>query len=104
MTSNKPKILFVLSSHPNGWYLPEFAHPYQVLAPHVEVIVASPLGTSTVDPISVERFKDDSYSQEFYKTKKNLWQTTEKLSSFLGSAKTFDAIFVVGGFGRRLTS
>lgn len=63
--------------------------------------IASPLGTSTVDPISVERFKDDAYSQEFYRTKKDLWKSTEKLTSFLGRAKDFDVIFVVGGFGRR---
>jgi hypothetical protein len=63
--------------------------------------IASPLGTSTVDPISVERFNDDAYCQEFYRTKENLWKSTEKLSSFISRAKEFDAIFVVGGFGRR---
>ncbi|KAL6796393.1 class I glutamine amidotransferase-like protein [Trichoderma sp. SZMC 28013] len=99
MASTKPKILFVLSSHSAGWYLPEFAHPYQVLSPHVESFVASPEGTSTVDPISVKLFKDDAYCQEFYNTKQDLWTTTEKLSSFIGRAKEFDVIFVVGGFG-----
>ncbi|KAJ5811492.1 hypothetical protein N7474_007793, partial [Penicillium riverlandense] len=78
---------------------PEFAHPYQVLAPHVDMTIASPLGTSTVDPISVERFKDDAYCQEFYRTKEDLWKSTEKLASFIGRAKDFDVIFVVGGFG-----
>ncbi|KAJ5203980.1 uncharacterized protein N7498_004859 [Penicillium cinerascens] len=61
MTANKPKILFVLSSHET----------------------------------------DDAYCQEFYRTKKDLWKSTEKLASFLGRAKDFDVIFVVGGFGRR---
>ncbi|KAL7940405.1 class I glutamine amidotransferase-like protein [Trichoderma barbatum] len=80
-----PKILFVLF-HAAGWYLPEFAHPYQVLSTHVEVPVASPTGTSTVDPISLD-----------------IWKTTEQLSSMIGRAKDFDVIFVVGGFGHLAT-
>jgi putative intracellular protease/amidase len=64
------------------------------------VTIASPTGTSVVDPISVNLFKDDAYCQEFYQTKKDLWTTTKKLSSLLGHAKEFDVIFVVGGFGR----
>jgi len=99
MPTTKPKVLFVLSSHSAGWYLPEFAHPYQVLSPHVGITIASPTGTSTVDPISVELFKDDAYCQEFYNTKQSLWTSTEKLSSFLGRAEDFDVIFIVGGFG-----
>lgn len=71
-----------------------------MLSPHVEVFVGSPTGTSVVDPISLERFKDDAYCQEFYKTKQDLWTKTEKLSTFLGRAKEFDVIFIVGGFGR----
>ena len=55
-----------------------------------------------VDPISVKLFKDDAYCQEFYNTKKDLWTSTEKLSSFLGRANEFDVIFIVGGFGRTL--
>lgn len=80
---------------------PEFAHPHEVLSPHVEVTVASPTGTSVVDPISVDLFKDDAYCLEFYTTKKDLWTTMEKLNSFLGRAKEFDVIFVVGGFDRK---
>jgi hypothetical protein len=71
-----------------------------VLSPHVDVFVASPTGTSVVDPISYERFKDDAYCQEFYTTKKDLWTVTDKLSTFLGREKEFDVIFIVGGFGR----
>ncbi|UKZ82832.1 hypothetical protein TrVFT333_010630 [Trichoderma virens FT-333] len=78
---------------------PEFAHPYQVLSPHAEVAIASPEGTSTVDPISVKLFKDDAYCQEFYNTKQDLWTATEKLSSMIGRAQDFDVIFIVGGFG-----
>lgn len=73
-----------------------------MLAPHVEMSIASPLGNSVVDPISVERFKDDAYCQEFYRSKKFLWETTDKLSSYLGRAEDFDVIFIGGGFGRKI--
>ncbi|KAL6910025.1 putative chaperone protein HSP31 [Trichoderma evansii] len=99
MPTTKTNILFVLSSHSAGWYLPEFAHPYHVLSPHAEVTIASPTGTTVVDPISVTLFKDDEYCQEFYNTKQDLWNTTKTISSLLGRAKEFDVIFVVGGFG-----
>jgi len=103
-----PKVLFVLTSHsklgnldkPTGWYLPEFAHPYVVLEPHVEIVVASPAGgTAPLDPGSVEAFKGDASSQNFLKTKESLWKNTEKLSSILGHAKDYEAIFFVGGHG-----
>jgi len=105
---SQPKVLFVLTSHsklgdtgkPTGWYLPEFAHPYEVLAPHVQVVVASPAGgEAPLDLNSVEAFKDDVKSTNFLKTKEALWKNTEKLSSFLGHAKEFEAIFYVGGHG-----
>jgi len=103
-----PKVLFVLTSHdkmgntgkPTGWYLPEFAHPYEVLAPHVSIVVASPKGgAAPLDPSSVEASKDDAVSQNFLKTKEAIWKNTEKLSSFLGKAGEFEAIFFVGGHG-----
>ncbi|KAI9746012.1 MAG: hypothetical protein M1818_000693 [Claussenomyces sp. TS43310] len=106
--SPRPKVLFVLTSHdklgdtgkPTGWYLPEFAHPYQVLSPHVDCVVASPLGgAAPLDPGSVEATEDDADSVSFLKTQEALWKNTEKLSSFLGRAKEFDAVFFVGGHG-----
>ncbi|KAK5060199.1 hypothetical protein LTR84_010084 [Exophiala bonariae] len=97
--SSKTKVLFVLTSAKQGWYLPEFAHPYQVLEKHIEVTIASPLGHSVVDPISVRLFKDDAYCQEFFATKKDLWTSTALLSSYAGRASEFDMIFIVGGFG-----
>ena len=54
-----------------------------------------------LDPVSVELFKGDAYCVEFAQTKQKLWTETEKLDSFLGRAKEFDAIFYVGGFGRK---
>jgi len=101
-----PKVLFVLTSHNKlgdtgkgtGWYLPEFAHPYEVLAHHVTVDVASPLGgTAPIDEGSVEAFKEDAVSVKFLE--KKLWENTQKLSSFLGRAKEYEAIFFVGGHG-----
>jgi len=96
----KPKVLTVVSSHKIGWYLPEFAHPYEVLSPETDLVIASPLGgATTVDPISIKLFKDDAYCVEFLNTKQKIWQETEKLESFLGRAKEFVAILYVGGFG-----
>lgn len=101
-----PKVLFVLSSYgklpnnkPTGWYLPEFAHPYDILESHTEIVVASPNGgEAPLDPGSVEIFKEDPSSIKFLK-KESLWQNTHKLSEFLGRADEFDAIFYVGGHG-----
>lgn len=104
-----PKILIVLTSHdkidalnkPSGWYLPEFAHPYNVLAPHCEITVASPAGgEAPLDEGSVTAFKDDTESQNFLKEKGKLWKETEKLEGFKGRAGDFDGIFFVGGHGR----
>lgn len=53
----------------------------------------------TSDPSSVEASKDDAVSQDFLKNQKHTWENTEKLSSFLGRAKEFAAIFLVGGHG-----
>ena len=104
-----PNVLFVLTSHnkmgdtgkPTGWYLPEFAHPYDVLEKAgVDITVASPKGgEAPLDPSSVEMFKSDEASQTFLKTKESLWKNTHKLSDFAGKAKDFDAIFYVGGHG-----
>jgi len=103
-----PKVLFVLTSHdkmgdtgkPTGWYLPEFAHPYEVLADHVEVVVASPNGgAAPLDPSSVEAFKNDASATKFLNTKEALWKNTHKLSDFIGHANDYEAIFFVGGHG-----
>ncbi|KAK0383732.1 hypothetical protein NLU13_9643 [Sarocladium strictum] len=102
-----PKILVVLTSadkfeaidHPTGWYLPEFAHPYDVLSPKTEIVVASPKGgVAPLDPASVEMFKDES-SQNFLKNKKELWETTTPIKEFLGRADEFAALFYPGGHG-----
>ncbi|KAH8796109.1 putative chaperone protein HSP31 [Hyaloscypha sp. PMI_1271] len=103
-----PKVLFVLTSHdkmgdtgkPTGWYLPEFAHPYEVLADHVQIVVASPNGgAAPLDPSSVEAFKSDASATKFLNTKEALWKNTHKLSEFIGHANDYEAIFFVGGHG-----
>ncbi|KAK3352661.1 DJ-1/PfpI family protein [Lasiosphaeria hispida] len=104
-----PKVLVVLTSHEKlgntgrltGWYLPEFAHPYDGFkAAGFEVTVASPKGgVAPLDAGSVEMFKNDPSSVKFLNQNKELWENTEKLESFLGKADQFDAIFYPGGHG-----
>jgi len=104
----QPKLLVVLTSHdklgdtgkPTGWYLPEFAHPYNVLADQFSLTVASPKGgPAPLDPSSVEAFKEDKPSVDFLKKQKHLWEKTEKLENLLGHAHEYEAIFFVGGHG-----
>jgi len=96
----RPSILLVASSHSAGWYLPEFAHPYAILSPHTDITVASPAGgKTTLDPVSVELFKDDAVCTEFKNTKEHLWMNTRKLEDFADKVDEFDAIFFIGGFG-----
>jgi putative intracellular protease/amidase len=103
-----PKVLFVLTSQsklgdtgkPTGWYLPEFAHPYEILAPHVAITVASPNGgEAPLDPYSVEATKEDPICVKFLKSHESLWKNTVKLDMILGHAGDYEAIFFVGGHG-----
>ncbi|KAK2809936.1 hypothetical protein FQN50_003350 [Emmonsiellopsis sp. PD_5] len=101
-----PKVLVVLTSQekipatgaPTGWYLPEFAHPYDVLKDKTELVIASPKGgAAPLDPGSVQLFIEDPVSSAFVKEKEALWTNTVKLSDV--KAADFDAIFYVGGHG-----
>jgi putative intracellular protease/amidase len=103
-----PKVLVVLTSHdklgstghPTGWYLPEFAHPWEVLHEKVSLTIASPKGgEAPLDPASVKMFESDEVSQKFLKGQKALWTNTHKLADVLPRAGEFDAIFYVGGHG-----
>ncbi|CAP85658.1 hypothetical protein E8E15_008036 [Penicillium rubens] len=103
-----PKVLVVLTSHdklgstgnPTGWYLPEFAHPWEVLHEKVSLTIASPKGgEAPLDPASVKMFESDEASQKFLKEQKALWTNTHKLADVLPRAGEFDAIFYVGGHG-----
>ncbi|PYH90686.1 class I glutamine amidotransferase-like protein, partial [Aspergillus ellipticus CBS 707.79] len=102
-----PKVLVVLTSHdhhtannnPTGWFLPEFAHPWDVLHSKTELVIASPKGgKAPLDPSSVEMFKSDPISTKFLSEQESLWTNTVKLSDV--NAADFDAIFYVGGHGR----
>ncbi|KAL2862544.1 type 1 glutamine amidotransferase domain-containing protein [Aspergillus lucknowensis] len=103
-----PKILIVLSSfdriqandHPTGWYLPEFAHPWEVLHTKAELVIASPKGgAAPLDPSSVKMFESDPVSSKFLHEQEALWKNTQKLADVLPRAGEFDAIFYVGGHG-----
>ncbi|KAJ5210748.1 ThiJ/PfpI [Penicillium cf. griseofulvum] len=103
-----PKVLVVLTSHdkinatgnPTGWYLPEFAHPHEVLHKKVSLTIASPKGgEAPLDPASVKMSESDPVAQKFLKEQKALWSNTHKLADILPHAGDFDAIFYVGGHG-----
>ncbi|CAH0046644.1 unnamed protein product [Clonostachys solani] len=103
-----PKILVVLTSvsqiesinKPTGWFLPEFSHPYDVLAPKAEIVVASPKGgVAPLDPASIEFSKSDDGAQSFYKNKSEVWENTRPIKEFLGKADEYAALFYPGGHG-----
>ncbi|KAE8147808.1 class I glutamine amidotransferase-like protein [Aspergillus avenaceus] len=103
-----PKVLVVLTSqdqipnhnHATGWFLPEFAHPWEVLHEKTELTIASPKGgEAPLDPSSVEMFKGDPASTKFLNEQSSLWKNTEKLADFLPRVSEYDAIFYVGGHG-----
>jgi len=102
-----PSILFVftsvsktLTNNPTGWYLPEAAHPYFILAPHANIDFASPAGQNPpIDEDSVKAFASDEECTKFLadETVKSKFASAKKLSDV--SAKDYDAIFYVGGHG-----
>jgi putative intracellular protease/amidase len=81
---------------------PEFAHPWEVLHEKTELTIASPKGgEAPLDPSSVQMFASDPVSSKFLKEQESLWKNTEKLADFLPRVSEFDAIFYVGGHGRK---
>ncbi|KAG8856318.1 hypothetical protein FRB96_006469 [Tulasnella sp. 330] len=103
--SAQKKILFVFTSantnllgNPTGWYLPEAAHPYYVLAPTHNITFASPAGANPpLDPFSVEQFKEDEESQKFLGDAdvKKMLAEAKKLTDI--DPDDYDAIFYPGG-------
>jgi len=103
------KVLFVLTScdktltgAQTGWYLPEAAHPFNVLAaaPGVEIDFAAPKGPNPpVDEGSVKNFPDDAGFLSAASPKSKL-ESTKKLSAV--EASDYDAVFYVGGHGPML--
>ena len=81
---------------------PEFAHPYEILAPHCEITVASHLGgEAAVDEGSIKAFSEDESSMTFLKHHNSLWKNTIKLETLVGKVDRFDVILYVGGYGRK---
>ncbi|RAL02821.1 type 1 glutamine amidotransferase domain-containing protein [Aspergillus ibericus CBS 121593] len=106
--STRPKFLFVLTSQailpsrntPTGWYLPELVHPYNKLAPHFDIVVASPAGgEAPLDPYSIEATKDDSECVAFLENNSHVWKNTLRLDSLVGQTSQFAGVFYVGGHG-----
>jgi len=103
------RILIVLTSathtllgpgDPTGWFLPEAAHPYYVLAPHYPIDFASPAGPNPpLDAGSVEFSKNDDESMRFLNDPavKSLLENAKPLSTV--RPDDYAAIFYVGGRG-----
>ncbi|KAF9263461.1 ThiJ/PfpI [Marasmius fiardii PR-910] len=102
-----PSILFVFTSadknlegEQTGYYLPEAAHPYYILAPHFDIHFASPKGPNPpVDEGSVKMFAEDPESAKWLKdeTVKSKLANAKKLSDV--KASDYDAVFYPGGHG-----
>ncbi|KAL0070816.1 hypothetical protein AAF712_002037 [Marasmius tenuissimus] len=102
-----PSVLFVFTSAnknsqggPTGWYLPEAAHPYYALVPHVDIDFASPKGPNPpVDEYSVKAFAEDKDSVQFLNDEivKSKLANAKKLSEV--NADNYDAVFYPGGHG-----
>ncbi|TFL02774.1 class I glutamine amidotransferase-like protein [Pterulicium gracile] len=98
------KVLFIFTScdktlkgGQTGWYLPEAAHPYNVLSPHYDLTFASPKGSNPpVDEGSVKMFQDDAGFLSDPVVIEKL-KNAKKLSEV--KAADYDAIFYVGGHG-----
>jgi putative intracellular protease/amidase len=108
MSPTKPRVLFVFTSHgtlisgaPTGYFLPEPARPYYVLAPHADIDFASPKGgTPPLDPPSFKTFyedqKDESSIKFFHdEVVQNKLKNSIKLSEV--DASKYDAVFFPGG-------
>ncbi|RDB22785.1 Glutathione-independent glyoxalase HSP31 [Hypsizygus marmoreus] len=103
-----PSILFVFTSAnktltgaQTGWYLPEAAHPYYVLAPHFNIDFAAPAGANPpIDESSITAFAKDEECIKFLnddETVKAKLANAKKLSNV--SVADYDAIFYIGGHG-----
>lgn len=80
----------------------QFAHPWEVLHTIAELTIASPNGgEAPLDPGSVKLFESDAISTKFLKEQEHLWKNTIKLVDVLPRVAEFDALFYVGGHGRK---
>jgi putative intracellular protease/amidase len=78
----------------------ELADPYHLLSAKYQLTIVSPKGGAvTPDPTSIKLLEGDADSMRFLNDEKQVYQNTEKLSSYLGRADEFDAVYVAGGHG-----
>ena len=69
----------------------------------MNVVVASPLGgEAPLDPGSVKMFGEDPSCANFLKNHEEHWKKTIKLEEFVGRTGEFEALYFVGGHGRKL--
>ncbi|KAF7433490.1 hypothetical protein PC9H_005444 [Pleurotus ostreatus] len=104
---SQKRVLFVFTSasktllgEGTGWYLPEAAHPYYIIAPQHIVDFAAPEGPNPpIDEGSVAAWKEDKECAKFLNDPavQNKLATAKKLSEV--SVGDYDAIFYVGGHG-----
>ncbi|KDR68120.1 hypothetical protein GALMADRAFT_105192 [Galerina marginata CBS 339.88] len=103
-----PSVLFVFTSADKtltgaqtGWYLPEAAHPYYILAPHVGTIdFAAPKGANPpIAEENVHMYSEDEECVRFLndETVKAKLEGAKKLADV--DFTNYDAIFYVGGHG-----
>ncbi|KAI0787174.1 ThiJ/PfpI [Irpex lacteus] len=102
-----PRVLFVFTSvdttltgRKSGWFLPEAAHPYYILSPHVEIDFAAPKGPKPpLDPGSIEPYKSDAECVKFLEdpTVKDKLAHAKTLTEV--NADDYDVVFYVGGHG-----
>ncbi|PFH49135.1 hypothetical protein AMATHDRAFT_148332 [Amanita thiersii Skay4041] len=102
-----PSVLFVFTSvnktpagSPTGWFLPEAAHPYYILAQHATIDFAAVEGPNP--PIfeqSIELFSEDKVCIRFLNNNsiKAKLANAKKLTEV--NAQDYDAIYYVGGHG-----
>ncbi|KAH3872181.1 uncharacterized protein LOC127868703 [Dreissena polymorpha] len=102
---SKGKVIFVVSSNDKlgttgkqtGWYLPEAAHPYEVLSKAgYQITFVSPKGgKAPMDEGSGQTFKDDAVCKEFLKHHVTKLDKTVKASEL--KPADFKGLFYVGG-------
>lgn len=102
-----PAVLIVLTSatetargRPTGWYLPEAAHPYYVLADRATIDFAAPKGANPpLDQGSVKAYENDELSVKFLNdpVAQEKLANTKKLSDV--DVSQYDVVFYVGGHG-----
>jgi len=106
MSETKSKsILFVYTSVGRtftgaqiGWYLPEAAHPYYVLAPHYNITFAAPKGPNPpVDISSLYKFPEDGF--KFLEDETVISKFANAIYLKDAKASDYDAIFYIGGHG-----